>query len=208
MIGSTRPTAGNGGYNPGTFNGSMAVDFATRRVGLNFAVTMGEFAWNLSTSGGTTNPANSNLSLSVNNQVKDTVQIIGTTPASWLQQCSASVDGFLFGPGASHFGITYGITDRQSSSEQLWVSGAAAFEAVRSASGSAGTGLTTASALPVTAAAPADWDRWTVSDAATLSSGNGMTMVAPGLDQLAASGIQFSPEQMVQLEAHIAAQRR
>jgi hypothetical protein len=206
MIGATKPTDGDGATTPGTFNGSMAVDFATRKVGLNFAITLGQFAWNLSTTGGTTTPSSSSLGLSVNNQVKDSVIIIGTTPASCLQACTASVDGFLFGPGASHFGITYAITDRQTPSNLLWVSGAAAFAAGSGLSGTVAEPAAQATTLALAAAPEPAWDRWEAG--AGSSAMPAPTGAAPGIDAALASGVQFSPEQLLQLEAYYAAQNR
>lgn len=197
LIGSTKPTDGDGVNAPGSFTGSMAVDFATRKVGLTFAVTLGQFAWNLTTNGGSAVPSSSALTLSVNNQIKDAVTITGTTASSCLQACNASVDGFLFGPGASHFGITYAITDRQSPSNLLWVSGAAAFAA---GSGSEASAPATTLGL----AATPEWDRW----AAPAGDGTAPQVAqAPGLEQFGPMGVVYSPEQLAQLEAYIAAQR-
>lgn len=199
MIGHTKPTDGEGVNAPGSFTGSMAVDFATRKVGLTFAVTLGQFAWNLSTNGGSAVPSSSALTLSVNNQIKDVVTIIGTTAASCLQACTASVDGFLFGPGASHFGVTYAITDRQSPSNLLWVSGAAAF-----AAGSGNEASAPATTLGLAATPEPAWDRW---EAGTGGNTTPQVAQAPGLEQTGPMGVVYSPEQLAQLEAWVAAQR-
>ncbi|MXO70100.1 hypothetical protein [Alteraurantiacibacter buctensis] len=197
MIGATKPTDGEGALAPGEFSGTIGVDFATRKVGIDFNVTMGVYGWNLRTSGGFADPSAGGLSLFSENQIKSQVTVTGVNAASCTNNCSASVDGFLYGSGASHFGVAYALTDRPAGMNQLYISGAAAFAA---GSGNAGSAPATTLGL----AATPEWDRWGAEAAGDTAP---QVATAPGIEQAGPMGVTYSPEQLAQLEAWVAAQR-
>ena len=128
LIGNTSPVDRLANLEPGTFNGELAIDFATKKVGFNFDVAIGDYGWDVRTAGGAANPANGGHSLLGSNQIEfdGAAQISGTTAASCTAACSTNVRGALFGPGASHVGVGYAINDAGAA---LVVSGVAAFAA-------------------------------------------------------------------------------
>jgi hypothetical protein len=112
FVGATNPTAGSTLVSPGTFSGTMSVDFAAGTVNLTSALAFSgasyNFAYNLSgvvsfvpgspkwSSGGL---MNGNLT--------------GTTPSGFgncFTSCSASVNGAFFGVGAAYAGYAYQVT--------------------------------------------------------------------------------------------------
>lgn len=153
LIGSTKPTDRSGQLSPGTFTGSVAVDFATKKVGFDFNIGIDKYGWNVKTSGGIANAGKGGLQLTGNGEISGAALISGTTAVSCTRTCSAQVRGALFGAGATHFGATYVLQD--TGAANLIVMGLGAF----------------AMATPVASAPPpvaasrstdvaADWGRW------------------------------------------------
>jgi len=127
LIGQTKPTDRAGVLDPGTFSGTLAVDFATRKVGFDFDVAMGDRGWNMKTAGGSANPNNGGYTFhAANFGFFGNPQVTGTTAASCTVSCSGAVQGSLFGVGASHVGLGYTITDGTGVSA-LNISGVGAF---------------------------------------------------------------------------------
>lgn len=126
LIGQTRPVDRAGNLEPGTFTGNLAVDFATKKVGFDFAVAIDQYGWEVRTAGGAANPANGGQNLLGLDRTafEGAPMISGTTAASCTVSCSSDVRGALFGPGASHVGLGYAIKDGS-----LAVSGVATFAA-------------------------------------------------------------------------------
>ncbi|MBL9071840.1 MAG: hypothetical protein JNM03_17800 [Sphingopyxis sp.] len=126
LIGKTRPVDRDANLEPGTFTGNLAIDFATKKVGFDFAVAIDQYGWEVRTAGGAANPANGGHNLLGSRQVEfdGAALISGTTAASCTTSCSSNVRGALFGPGASHVGVGYSINDGS-----LAVSGVATFAA-------------------------------------------------------------------------------
>lgn len=96
MAGSTRPTAADGSLAPGKVDSaSLAVAFATRKVGLEASITIGGAAHPIRTSGGVAAPS---VTIATNGTFTD-------TPAMGSEL--AMVSGFLAGDGASHAAVAY-----------------------------------------------------------------------------------------------------
>jgi len=113
LAGATRPTyTNNGAVGPGTFNGSLSVNFGTANVTGNFSVAMPDksYAW---TSSATASGAVFGMSTSS-----------FTTPGC-SSGCFAEVRGFFAGASAERVGIGYKIDDSNTGKELL---GAAAFK--------------------------------------------------------------------------------
>jgi hypothetical protein len=112
LIGGTRPTTNTGTVDPGSFSGALAVDFATRLVGIDFNVAIADRAWRLATAGGAANPANGGLRFSGNGLgFFGTPTVTGLNAASCTAGCSGDVLGSFFGTGASHAGAAYRVID-------------------------------------------------------------------------------------------------
>ena len=166
LVGSTAPTMRDGSQAPGTFSGRMAVAFgSTPKVGLEFDIGIGGGTYGIATAGGVAGAATGGLSIITDTSTGFTyhsfrsfnVAVTGSGPVC-TNACSATIDGFLAGEGASHIGVNYLFG---SSGSSLLVEGAAAF----GKSGSAAT---------VTRAAGSDWSGWTGANA-NISAGFGNT---------------------------------
>jgi hypothetical protein len=109
MIGATRPTYIDGSTAPGTFSGSLSMNFVTSLVSGTFNVAMPDktYAWNA-----TTTTATSLFSMTQ------------TTVTGCSSGCLASVSGFFAGANADRAGIGYHISDPNAGKN---VVGAAAF---------------------------------------------------------------------------------
>ncbi|MGH8745101.1 MAG: hypothetical protein ACREUK_01260, partial [Burkholderiales bacterium] len=109
MIGATSPTYVDGHVAPGTFNGSLEVQFsATPTVGMNFNITMPDGSWDFA---GTATGSGSLFSGGA------------TSSTGCCCGCTASVQGFFAGANAARAGIGY-----QASVDTGNVVGAAAFK--------------------------------------------------------------------------------
>ncbi len=124
LIGQTKPTDRAGNLEPGDFTGTLAVDFATRKVGFDFNVAIDTYGWNMKTTGGSANPNDGGYDISLGNGFAGTPVVTGTTAASCTTTCFGSVEGALFGAGASHVGAGYMISDAATG---VIVSGVGAF---------------------------------------------------------------------------------
>jgi hypothetical protein len=108
MIGATRPTYTDGSTSPGTFSGSLVVDFLNPKITGDFKVAMPDrtYAWTATTT---------NVSSSF--QLNNFSGVAGCAGAC----CSATANGFFAGASAERAGLAYQITDTKT------VQGAAAF---------------------------------------------------------------------------------
>jgi hypothetical protein len=116
LLGSTRPTYTDGSATPGSFSGSLNVDFGALAVGL--ALNVGIDSKNY-TIGGSAGILGSAFSSSLGN-----VTVSGSGGACGFSGCSASVDGFFAGVDAVRAGLGYSISDSGTSKT---IEGAAAF---------------------------------------------------------------------------------
>lgn len=116
LAGGTRPTLTGGTTAPGTLTGSMAVAFgATNRVGYDITVNVGQFGWNVKTTGGVANPSQSTVTIrgdgSFGSSFSQTNGVTGLNAASCANGCSGSLNGRFFGPGGSHIGAAFNLVD-------------------------------------------------------------------------------------------------
>ena len=112
LLGATRPTYAEGTTSPGTFTGTLAVNFAgTATIDANFTITMPDRVYGLS--GRTTT---------------DTAlfQLFPNPTGCESSTCSGRIDGFFAGANAERAGVGYHINDTQSVSKNIV--GAAAFQ--------------------------------------------------------------------------------
>jgi hypothetical protein len=129
LMGATKPTFTDGALAPGTFTGSVAVQWggaATTKVGVDFNITMpGDASYRLMSAGGVVTPGTSLISTSVANGSAFTgpanVTVTGTGRAC-PGACSGNVNGFFAGPNAERAGAAYMIGVGATS-----IQGAAAF---------------------------------------------------------------------------------
>ncbi|MEO8717457.1 MAG: hypothetical protein ABI423_04475, partial [Burkholderiales bacterium] len=120
LLGATRPTLTDGSASPGTFSGSLTVNFDVSnpivRMNLNVAV------------GGLGYLINGNAGISGNTfsgSYSDGAGMNGTNSSSCLSGCSSSVAGFFAGAAAERAGLAYKISDSFAGKDVL---GAAAFK--------------------------------------------------------------------------------
>jgi hypothetical protein len=98
LLGATQPTYVDGILGPGTFSGSMSVNFgAVASIDAIFAVTMPDRTYGMSVKGAPASTALFSFSPAVTG-------CLGTG-------CSASVQGFFAGPTAERVGVGYHIAD-------------------------------------------------------------------------------------------------
>lgn len=114
LAGATRPTFTDGSATPGTFSGSLNVDFGRLAVGVNLNVGIDGRNYGL---GGEAAISGSGFSGSTNNPAG--VGLISASGCATI--CSASLSGFFAGPAAQRAGVGYTIVDDKQ------VVGAAAF---------------------------------------------------------------------------------
>jgi len=120
LSGSTQPTQGSGAL--GTFTGTMKVDYATHKVGIECTVTMPDRTYTVSSNGGLTTLTNSELTLTPNdpnfdvgfNNGADT--IFGSIPMPQggsacpnANGCNFTFDGMVVGTNGARVGGTYMI---------------------------------------------------------------------------------------------------
>lgn len=113
MIGAARPTHTDGSQAPGTFSGSLAVNFDTGIVGVNFNVQMPDRSYTI---GGDAVIFSKTFSGSLAS---------GLTLTGCSCICDARVDGFFSGTSAARAGATYFIDEFDLSKG---IVGAAAFK--------------------------------------------------------------------------------
>ena len=181
LVGWTTPTATHASDLTGSsFDGRLAIDFATLKLGLEATVDVVTDRYNLSSAGGIAAPS---LAITTDpNAGRGTIftgSLTAVDSGGRTVSRGAYVSGFLAGTGGSHVGLTYGIRTASSNT----IEGTAAFRAANFASG---TAVQTAAAIPnitapiadmttpaqgsdfappppPTAEIAADWARWTSS---------------------------------------------
>ncbi|MFC0306166.1 hypothetical protein [Rhizorhabdus histidinilytica] len=111
LVGATKPTISDGSRDPGTLSGSAAVAFGTTpKVGLDLDVAIGGFVYQVNTSGGITDPAQSQISVQPDMSFfANSLNVAPGGPVCPASSCQADIRGFLAGPGASHLGISYSV---------------------------------------------------------------------------------------------------
>lgn len=206
LLAATQPTIVDGSLAPGTFTGDMAIVLgAQNRIAMEATITMSGLTLQYATLGGIANPQLSQTNLTVYSDFGFQFFV----PGSGGNANCASDTCYLWGNGAfagdaDTLGLSYGAYHLGGSSKT--VIGAAIFgNGTLSGSGSGQAPGALAATTP-----PAEWDRWEVSGSLTGSApgaGNA-TGIAPGLGQLMALDLHYSPDQLAQLDAWIAAQGR
>ncbi|GAA0271305.1 hypothetical protein GCM10009127_09350 [Alteraurantiacibacter aestuarii] len=210
---ATTSATDNKGSTPGTISGDLAIAFgSTAKVGYNMQIAVGGRSWGVETAGGVANPSASQVNLvtgtgiaTFSGQFLNTVGQVTATGGACAGSCSVSVGGSLYGANGAFAGVAVNVTDSSVTNGVITASGLAIFSADAPASGGLApstTGTTQASLASVT-----DWDRWEV-NSGSINAGSDMAMLAPGMEALAMRGIQFSAEQLAQLEAYQAAAMR
>jgi hypothetical protein len=114
LMGATNPTYGSGSSAPGTFSGTLAMDFGGNRVSGNFNVAMPDgkgYSWGIST-----NPTG--------NMFAQSGSATGSG-GSCASGCTAFVQGFFSGASAERAGLGYRIDDFLANKD---IFGAAAFK--------------------------------------------------------------------------------
>jgi hypothetical protein len=107
LIGATRPTYVDGSSSPGTFAGTMDVDFGRFVLTTNFTVAMPDRTYGMS---GSTSVSSATFSLS------------SPAVSNCASSCTGYIQGFFAGANAERAGVGYNIYDTKE------VVGAAAFQ--------------------------------------------------------------------------------
>ena len=115
VIGGTNPTIADGSVAPGTLSAGsrVAIAFAplitNSRVGLDLSVGIGGGTYNILTLGGVVTPGSSPITLTATGGFSGSAIPVTFTGAGIAcpSICTASVDGFIAGPFATHLGIVY-----------------------------------------------------------------------------------------------------
>ncbi|MDH4095386.1 MAG: FecR family protein [Betaproteobacteria bacterium] len=105
LLGATRPTYVDGSTSPGSFAGSMDVDFGRSILTANFTVTMPDRKYDMTGS----------------TSVSSTFQLSSPAVTGCATSCSGYIQGFFAGTNAERAGVGYNIYDQKE------VVGAAAF---------------------------------------------------------------------------------
>jgi hypothetical protein len=117
MMGATNPTYADGRTTPGTFSGTLAMDFGANRVSGSFNVAMPNgsgYSWGMAT-----NPSGAMFSQS-------SLPVVGSGGSCSSCGCTAGVTGFFAGASAERAGIAYHINEGFPANTNLF--GAAAFK--------------------------------------------------------------------------------
>jgi len=123
MLGATQPTYLDGSTTPGTFSGSLSVDFGKFTVGTNLNVAMPDGRGYAI--GGSAQISGSTFS-GVQSFGQGTLTTSGTGGAcTGTSGCNARVDGFFAGASAERAGLGYHINDLVANKDVI---GAAAFK--------------------------------------------------------------------------------
>ncbi|MGE3425075.1 MAG: hypothetical protein AB7N24_23750, partial [Dehalococcoidia bacterium] len=106
LIGATSPTLVSGTETPGTFSGTLTVNFdiGNPTVGMNLRVAVGSLGYAISGNA----PISGNT---FSNSFFQGEGLSATTGASCTSGCEASVQGFFAGSSAERAGLGYHITD-------------------------------------------------------------------------------------------------
>ena len=106
LAGATSPTTADGSATSGSFTGTLAVDFATAKVGLDSKIAIGGQSYGFASTGGTATPSMT-LQKGADNSYP-AMSFHGVTDAAL--GALGSVDGFLAGPGGNYAGLNYQAT--------------------------------------------------------------------------------------------------
>ena len=128
LSGATAPTIGDGSVVPGAFTGTMGVDFAAAKVGLDANVGIGGFDYALKTVGGALDPANGGFALQAQAAFYGQMAIGAGGPACAGSTCTAFIDGQLYGEAGRLAGLAYRIQGPATGIDPKDVTGVAAFE--------------------------------------------------------------------------------
>lgn len=120
LLGATRPTYLDGSTAPGTFSGSLSVDFGALTVGMNLNVTMPDASYTI---GGAAPISGSTFSGSADPFGGGSLTVSGTNCSC---SCSAAVDGFFAGSSAERAGLGYHVRNTFGTTKDIL--GAAAFQ--------------------------------------------------------------------------------
>jgi trimeric autotransporter adhesin len=199
------------GSTPGTVSGDMAIQFGTTiKVGYDMQMAVGGRSWAVSTTGGAANPSTSLVNVTgglaapaFGGTFNSNLATVTAGGNACQSGCSVSISGALYGPNGGYAGVAMNVLDIGTAGA-VTATGMAIFQAEGATPAGGGASGPAFAAID---SATADWDRWDVGSTTAIAQGNGMVATAPGLDQLAGMGVQFSAEQMVQLDAWMAAQR-
>lgn len=108
VAGGTRPTRVDGMGSPGTFEGEIAIDFATLKMGWDTIIGMGDDRFNFLSSGGL-----ETLSVDVRNMGNGRISFVGDgsviSEKGRCQGCTGSASGFVSGPDGRFAGFAYQI---------------------------------------------------------------------------------------------------
>ncbi|MFC3096961.1 hypothetical protein [Alteraurantiacibacter palmitatis] len=204
LLAATKPTIVDGSLAPGSFTGDMAIVFGAQpKVALEATITMAGLTLGYATTGGIANPQASTTDLLYNpiGHFGFTVPgVSGGANCAGGTNCSFTAFGSIAND-VDTLGITY--TARHSGGNGKEVIGAAIFGNGTLSGGNSGSGGGSQS-LQSVGSAPEQWSRWEAGEAA--SGLAPVTFVAPGLEQIAGSGILYSADQLAQLEAYMARQ--
>ena len=210
LLAATKPTILDGSLAPGSFAGDMAIVFGAQpKVALEATITMAGLTLGYATTGGIANPQASTTDLLYNpiGHFGFTVPgVSGGAQCAGGTNCSFTAFGSIAND-VDTLGITY--TARHSGGNGKEVIGAAIFgngavSAVNPPSNPYASAPGGSQSLQSFGSAPEQWSRWEAGEAA--SGQAPVTFAAPGLEQIASSGIQYSAEQLAQLEAYMARQ--
>ena len=126
LLGATQPTYIGGGSSPGTFSGSLDVNFGQGTVGMKLSVIMPDLTAPKGYAIGTdpNAPASASISGATFSGFFSGLQVIGTGGAC-SSGCSADVAGFFAGASAERAGLGYKINDSLANTNVI---GAAAFK--------------------------------------------------------------------------------
>lgn len=129
LTGATNPTVADGSVAPGSFAGEMAVAFAFggTKVGLDLDVSIGGHTYNIATTGGTSAPSSSQMSLGSFASFSSTIDVATGGVACPDATCQAKVAGGLAGSGASHAALAYTVSANGNPTAKA-VQGVAGFE--------------------------------------------------------------------------------
>ena len=198
LIGGTSATD-NRGSAPGTLTGDLAIDFATLGVGYDLSMEVGGMGWAVSTTGGAADPSSSQFAISVGSggwtfggTFASTTGTVNATGGACAGTCIVNVSGTLYGANADYAALAMNVTDASAQNGTIGASGLAIF------------GQEGAASATTTSADPSAWARWEVPAGGSTSPVAGADMmIAPGIEALASSGIQYTPDQIAQLEAYL-----
>ena len=177
----------------------MVASFATLGVGYDLSMEVGGMGWAVSTTGGAADPSSSQFAISVGSggwtfggTFASTTGTVNATGGACAGTCIVNVSGTLYGANADYAALAMNVTDASAQNGTIGASGLAIF------------GQEGAASATTTSADPSAWARWEVPAGGSTSPVAGADMmIAPGIEALASSGIQYTPDQIAQLEAYL-----